>query len=481
MRISFGTARRLFVAFAILVSSFAAASYVTLDHVREMHDGLVQMKRHEEGVRLSLELASAVRDQYAHQAHTIILANASHLPFYTAAEKRVVSLTALVKQQAVHPDERAWVQDIERATGQLDRVFRDRIVPAVLSGDEADVQEEHGRAQLLVTDIQDRADRLVDRFETSIAEFQAQASALQRSTFHWTILFVIGAPLLAVIVGAYVVRSVAVPVARLQEGAARIARGDLDTHIQIDAADEFGALARQFNAMTRALKEHQQRLVEHEKLAGIGRLAAGVAHEINNPLAVILGYARLLRRKADGPLAEDLQIIEDETLRAKLIVDGLLDLSRPLQIEPEPVDLRALCDDVVARLGEVRLLDGVAVEVTGAGSVAGQPQKLRQVVLNLVKNAAEAAGPGGRVEVAVAADAEGARLHVSDTGAGLTGEARERLFEPFYTTKESGTGLGLALSKGIVEAHGGTIQVDAGPGGGARFEVRLPVTPPGRI
>ena len=481
MRISFGTARRLFVAFAILVSSFAAASYVTLDHVREMHDGLVQMKRHEEGVRLSLELASAVRDQYAHQAHTIILANTSHLPYYTAAKERVVSLTALVKRQAVRPDERAWVQDIERATGELDRVFRDRIVPAVLKGDEADVQEEHGRAQLLVTSIQDRADLLADRFETSIAEFQAQASALQRSTFHWTILFVVGAPLLAVIVGAYVVRSVAVPVARLQEGAARIARGDLDTHIQIDTADEFGALARQFNAMTRALKEHQQRLVEHEKLAGIGRLAAGVAHEINNPLAVILGYARLLRRKADGPLAEDLQIIEDETLRAKLIVDGLLDLSRPLQIEPEPVDLRALCDDVVARLGEVRLLDGVAVEVTGAGGVAGQPQKLRQVVLNLVKNAAEAAGPGGRVEVAVAADADGARLHVSDTGAGLTAEARERLFEPFYTTKESGTGLGLALSKGIVEAHGGTIQVDAGPGSGARFEVRLPATPPGRV
>ncbi len=481
MRISFGTARRLFVAFAILVSSFAAASYVTLDHVREMHDGLVQMKRHEEGVRLSLELASAVRDQYAHQAHTIILANASHLPYYEAAEERVVSLTALVKRQATRPDERAWIQDIERATSQLDRVFRDRIVPAVLEGDETGVQEEHGRAQLLVTGIQDRADRLADRFETSIAEFQAQASALQRSTFHWTILFVIGAPLLAVIVGAYVVRSVAVPVARLQEGAARIARGDLDTRIQIDTADEFGALARQFNAMTRALKEHQQRLIEHEKLAGIGRLAAGVAHEINNPLAVILGYARLLRRRADGPLAEDLQIIEEETLHAKLIVDGLLDLSRPIQIEPEPVDLRALCDDVVARLGEVRLLDGVAVEVTGAGRVAGQPQKLRQVVLNLVKNAAEAAGPGGRVEVAVAASGDGARLRVSDSGAGLTEEARERLFEPFYTTKDSGTGLGLAVSKGIVEAHGGTIQADAGPGSGARFEVRLPAAPPGRV
>ncbi len=481
MRSRFGTAQRLFVAFTLLVSTFAIASYLTLFHVRQIHDGLLQMKEHEEGVRLALELSSAVRDQYAHQAHTIILGDDSHLRFYTDAERHVTALTARVRAHARRPDELAWVADIERATNDLDSIFRKRIVPAVLERDAREVQAEHGRAQLVVTLIQDRADRLVDRFEASIGEFQLDVAALQTSAFRWTIFFVVFAPLLAIIVGAYVLRSVARPVARLQAGAARLARGDLDTRIDIDTPDEFGALARQFNAMTTALKEHQEKLVQHEKLAGIGRLAAGVAHEINNPLAVILGYARLRRRKSDGETADDLKVIEDETLRAKLIVDGLLDLSRPLSVEPEQVDLRALCDEAIARLRETGLLDGVAVSVAGGGEIEGHPQKLRQVVLNLVKNAAEAAGTSGTVEVRVERRNGTARVTVRDSGPGIPRDARTKLFEPFFTTKDTGTGLGLAVSQGIVHAHGGEIEVESLPEGGAQFTVTLPAQPPGRV
>jgi two-component system, NtrC family, sensor kinase len=481
MRSSLGTAKRLFIAFALLVSTFAVASYLTLAHVRQIHHGLIQMKEREEGVRSALELASAVRDQYAHQAHTIILGNDSHLPFYTEAERRVTEATAKVRKHAVHADERAWVSEIERATDDLDRIFRARIVPAVLDHDVANVQAEHGRAQLVVSIIQDRADRLVDRFEESIGAFQREAAALQTSAYRWTLFFVLFAPLLAVVVGAFVLRSVAQPVAKLQAGAARLSRGDLEVRIDVDMPGEFGGLARQFNAMTAALKEHQDKLVQSEKLAGIGRLAAGVAHEINNPLAVILGYARLLRRKSEGAAAEDLQVIEEETLRAKLIVDGLLDLSRPMTIEPEPVDVRALCDEAVARLRETRLLEGLAVSVSGGARIEGHPQKLRQVVLNLVKNAAEAAGAGGRIEVVVQGAAEGARVIVRDSGPGLSRDARAKLFEPFFTTKDTGTGLGLAVSQGIVHAHGGDIDAQSSPEGGAQFTVRLPAVPPGRV
>jgi signal transduction histidine kinase len=473
-----GTARRLFVAFTVLVSTFALASYLTLAHVNRIHEGLARMISAEGGVRLSLELASAVRDQYAHQAHTIILGNETHLPLYAAAEQRVIALTAQVRTRVQAADERAWVDDIERASRQLDLVFRDRIVPAVLRHEVAEVQAEHAEAQLLVTLIQDRADRLVDRFETAIADYQSQVAALQDAAFRWVVFFVAGAPLLAVLVGAYVVRSVAVPVARLRAGAARLAEGDLDTRIEVDSQDEFGALARQFNAMTASLKDHQEQLVQHEKLAGIGRLAAGVAHEINNPLGVILGYTRLLRRRAEGAVAEDLQVIEDETLRAKHIVDGLLDLSRPLHGEPERVDLRALAEDVLARLADAHVLEGVGVEVQGEGFTQGHPAKLRQVMLNLVRNAAEAAGAGGRVVVRVEAGAEVVRLAVEDSGPGLSAEARARLFEPFFTTKAAGTGLGLAVSQGIVRAHGGELEAEDAPGGGARFVARLPAASP---
>jgi signal transduction histidine kinase len=481
MRATFGTGKRLFVAFTLLVSTFAVASYLTLFHVRQIHDGLLQMKDHEEGVRLALELSSAVRDQYAHQAHTIILGDDSHLRFYEEAERRVTELTARVRQHARRPDELAWVADIERATARLDAIFRGEIVPAVLARNAAEVQAEHGRAQLQVSTIQDRADRLVDRFEASIGDFQRDVAALQTAAFRWTIFFVLFAPLLAIVVGGYVLRSVARPVARLQAGAAGLARGDLDTHIDVDTPDEFGALARQFNAMTVALKEHQDKLVQSEKLAGIGRLAAGVAHEINNPLAVILGYARLRRRKADRETAEDLKVIEDETLRAKLIVDGLLDLSRPLTAAPESVDLRELCEEAIGRLRETRLLDGVNVSVAGGGLVEGHPQKLRQVVLNLVKNAAEAAGSAGTVEVRVEQRPGSACVLVRDSGPGLSIDARRKLFEPFFTTKDTGTGLGLAVSQGIVRAHGGEIEVESLPQGGAQFTVTLPAQPPGRV
>ncbi len=469
-----GTARRLFLAFALLVSIFALGATVLHLHMRVMGARIVGLRDQVEGVRLALELASAVRDQYAHQAHTIILGDHSHLGFYDEAAGSVAALTARVRIHAGSADARAAVDDIARASAELDHVFRGRIVPAVLKQDRADVQAEHGRAQALVSLIQDRVDLLVRRHEASIAAAQAEVSALQAGAFHWTLALVVLAPLVAAGVGLFVLRSVAGPVSRLHQGAVRLAAGDLATRIAVDRDDEFGALARQFNAMTAALEEHQEKLVRQEKLAGIGRLAAGVAHEINNPLAVILGYTRLLAKRADAAAQADLRVIEDETMRAKLIVDGLLDLSRPVTLQPEPVELRALCDEVVARLAGTALLEGVDVRVFGAARARADGGKLRQVVLNLLRNAAEAAGRDGRIEVAVEEGPEGARLAISDSGPGLPEDLRARLFEPFCTRKPGGTGLGLAVSKGIVEAHGGRIEAGVGPLGGARFTVSLP-------
>jgi signal transduction histidine kinase len=482
MRMPSGTARRLILAFTGLLSIFAVSSYFALGSLRDIQGGLTEIKEREEGVRLALTLASAVRDQYAHQAHTIILGNDSHLPFYGEAERRVVELTAAVKQRVREPDELAWVVEIEQATAELDRIFRQRIVPAVLRRQAADVMQEHGQAQVQVTLIQERTDRLVDRFETSIGDIQNQVHAVRQAAFRWTILFLAGAPLLAGGIGLSIYRSVARPMARLREGAARLAAGDLEARIAVDSPDEFGDLARQFNAMARSIKDHQERLVQSEKLAGIGRLAAGVAHEINNPLAVILGYAHLLQRKAEGQLADDLRIIEEESLRAQEIVEGLLDLSRPLATAPEPVDLKELCDEATTRLAETGRLAGATVEVSGAARVAGHPQKLRQVMLNLIKNGAEAAGPGGEVRVGLSRPpAGGVEIVVSDTGPGLPAEASQRLFEPFFTTKPTGTGLGLAVSLGIIQAHGGSLEADSPAAGGARFTIRLPAVPPGKV
>ena len=280
-------------------------------------------------------------------------------------------------------------------------------------------------------------------------------------------------PLFVAAAVVYLSRSVARPLAVLSEGAAALAGGDLAKRIELGSADEFGALAADFNAMTVALRQHQDRLVESEKLAGIGRLAAGVAHEINNPLQVIIGYLSMRRDVADRKLAEQLAAIEDEAMRCKAVVDGLLELSRPAA-RFEPVDLRGLCEDVAGSLrvavqpGPLRLrLEGTAVAI-------GDGPRLRQVLYNLMKNAVEAAGPGGEVAVVLASSGHGVDIAVRDSGPGVPAAARARLFEPFFTTKPTGTGLGLAVSRAIALAHGGDIDVEASASGGAVFTLRLP-------
>jgi signal transduction histidine kinase len=393
---------------------------------------------------------------------------------YAAAERRVRELTDALRRVASDPEERAWVDGIAEESRLLDRAFRERVVPAALAGDRDAVRAEHGRLLGAVGRIEDLSQRLVERFEASIAAFREDAAAVRQRTRRMMIGLLVAAPLVAGGVALVIGRSIAGPLARLGAGARRIAGGDLDSRVEERGLPEFVVLARQLNAMTAALKDHQAKLVQHEKLAGIGRLAAGVAHEINNPLGVILGYAKLLRRRAEGGVAEDLAVIEEETLRAKEIVEGLLDLSRPLAAESEPVDLRALCDAVVGRLREAHLLEGVQVSVDGTATALGSPPKLRQVVHNLVKNAAEAAGPGGTVTVRIDAGPSQAEVVVSDSGAGISADVRDRLFEPFLTTKPRGTGLGLAVSRAIARAHGGDLSAVDAPGGGARFALRVP-------
>jgi signal transduction histidine kinase len=469
-----GTARRLALGFGALVLLVAAASAVALAGSARLQQGLEETRRREEGVRLALELASAVRDQYAHQAHTIIIGDASHLHFYREARGTVVRLARALRAAAHDAESVRLVDEIERESVRLDGIFEQRIVPAVLRGERASVQAEHDRAQLVVTRIQGLTQELVGRFELSIRSFRAEAERIGRRTFAILVALLVAAPVLGLAVSLAIGRSIAAPVAGLRAGAARIAAGDLETPIEVRGAPELEELARAWNRMTAAVREHQARVVESEKLAGIGRLAAGVAHEINNPLGVILGYAKLLRKKAEGAAAADLAVIEEETLRAKEIVDGLLDLSRPMPAGAEPVDLRLLADDVVLRLGEARLLDGVAVDVEGHGTAPGHPAKLRQVLVNLVRNGAEAAGRGGRVTVRVHEGPDGVEVSVADSGPGLDPEIRPRLFEPFFTTKPKGTGLGLAVSRAIARAHGGDLAADAAAAGGARFALRLP-------
>jgi two-component system, NtrC family, sensor kinase len=225
----------------------------------------------------------------------------------------------------------------------------------------------------------------------------------------------------------------------------------------------------------------QEELVSAERLATVGRLAAGVAHEVGNPLSGILGYLSLLRSQAEASAEtrEYVDRIETEVHRINGIVRGLLDLGRPPQPTLTPVEVAPLAETSVRLVVAGPDFHGVQVRVEVAANVVvlADAGPLSQVLINLLLNAAQAMDGHGvvRLEARVEPE-EGVRIDVIDSGPGISPEVRPRLFEPFFTTKPGGkgTGLGLAISQSLVRAMGGTLEATDGPGRGSCFSVRLP-------
>ena len=230
------------------------------------------------------------------------------------------------------------------------------------------------------------------------------------------------------------------------------------------------------------LKQTQAQLVQSTKLAAIGELAANIAHEINNPLTTVLGFASFIaeRLKADDPMREELTLIQDEASRARDIVRDLLQFSRQRDFMPETANLNQVLEQVITMLrrqgafGPVTVNEQFAPELPG---VEVDVSRIKQVFLNIINNAVYVMPDGGSLTVRTLATDRGVRVEFEDTGPGIAPEHRDRIFDPFFTTKPevSGTGLGLSVSLGIVQSHGGTILVNSELGKGATFVVVLPL------
>ncbi|WP_336243098.1 sensor histidine kinase [Corallococcus exercitus] len=220
-----------------------------------------------------------------------------------------------------------------------------------------------------------------------------------------------------------------------------------------------------------------------EKLAAVGTLTAGLTHEIRNPLnaavlqlTVLERRVRRLEEAAQGPLLEPLLLVRDEIRRLDHILEDFLQFARPREFRSAAVAVAPLFERVGGLLAWQAEQRGVALEVEPLEGleVWGEEERLRQVLLNLALNALEATPPGGRVRFSASAHGGDVALCVDDSGPGVPEDVRGRLFEPFFTTKASGSGLGLSIVHAIVTQHGGTLQVEDGPLGGARFTVRVP-------
>ena len=292
-------------------------------------------------------------------------------------------------------------------------------------------------------------------------------------------------------------RSLSRPILSLLVGARALGEGDLSHRVEVGkTGDELAQLASEFNRMAdnleaqrrATLSEAETRLnvekeLRHsERLASVGRLAAGIAHELGAPLNVIDARAEQLIEKPDAPREKqikNLTIIRTQASRITHIVRQLLNLARPYNLRFEPVKLDDLIESALDGFDEPNdlLIERAAKSDL---SISGDADYLRQVFVNIFENARQAMDTGGvlKIEISEAKRGDGifAAVRVSDTGKGIAPESLEKIFDPFYTTKDigAGTGLGLAVSRRIVEEHGGSIEPENNPNGGATFTIYLP-------
>ena len=343
----------------------------------------------------------------------------------------------------------------------------------------------------------------------SLAKEDADMQSARRRTIIFNFLSIFS---ISAIVVLSLLSFVGKPVKQLVLGTNRVAQGDLDHVIPIESSDEMGHLARSFNHMTsnlkkaneeihewirtleekvesrtKELKDTQFQLIHTEKLASLGKIAATVAHEINNPLTGVFTYIKLMERKIEEgkdagqdveKFREYLSTMSREVQRTSAIVHNLLDFTRPRELSRKMVNLNSLLDDSLLIVTNKLAISNVAVEkrMEPLPDIPVDPSQIKQVFINIIINACEAMENGGVLTITSRYDPgrDTETVTFADTGPGIPHEDLTRVFDPFYTTKEKGTGLGLSVVYGIVTRHNGRVEVQSTPGGGAQMAIILP-------
>jgi signal transduction histidine kinase len=289
----------------------------------------------------------------------------------------------------------------------------------------------------------------------------------------------------AVLASLWIAARISRPIEELARAAGQVAAGDWETRVDIRTMDEVGALARSFNNMTRQLAEQRERLVQTERVAAWRELARRLAHELKNPLTPLqitvenmVRARKLPKKQFDEVFKESTATLEAEIENLKTIVGRFSDFSKLPKPQALEMDAREAVRRVVKLYGpaleekEIELGTSISAEPL---PILGDSELLHRALSNLVLNAMDAMPEGGTLTVSAVRAREMVRISVADTGAGLTPEECERLFTPYYTTKQHGTGLGLAIVQSVIADHNGTIAVENVEGGGARFVIGLPL------
>lgn len=321
--------------------------------------------------------------------------------------------------------------------------------------------------------------------------FQAIVVALDIPSGHWIVIVAAGGAV-AICVVTLIVLLVLVerPLEELKRVIGRVGEGDLGARVDFaKRADDVGQLGQQFNEMIRQLEEnraeierlHQGEMARAEHLATIGELAAGLAHEIRNPLAGIAGVIELIGRDLprESSSRAVLPEVQSEIQQIQAILSDLLAYARPRPPEFHPADLNATVEQAVFLARQqvrTKPIEITLVPEPKLTSMLHDPVQVQQVILNLLLNGIQAISHQGTIEVALRQEPGYAVVRIRDNGRGISRESLSKIFKPFFTTRKEGTGLGLPLAKGIVESHQGKIEVTSELGHGAQFDVWLPIS-----
>jgi signal transduction histidine kinase len=347
---------------------------------------------------------------------------------------------------------------------------------------------------------EDRADQLRDQLVTRghqatkrLAQLEARVQRLldaliaqsqKRERWAMGLLAALGAfTVLVGILMALYARRVLAPLEAVTERAKAVASGDLTPHPVLASDDEIGELAMTFEAMVAAIARANAELLTAERLATIGKMAAHVTHEIRNPLSSLALNVEMLEEEllGDSEARALLRAVKNEVERLTALSERYLSVARrkPPRIERE--DIGQVCREALDFVAKDLARHGIESELAidpDLPAVSIDEGQIRQALYNLLRNAREAMPSGGKVVIAARRAKDGVEITVDDEGSGIDAETRARLFEPFFTTKGHGTGLGLVITREIVEAHGGRIRCEAREPKGTRFSIYLPIDPP---
>jgi signal transduction histidine kinase len=324
-----------------------------------------------------------------------------------------------------------------------------------------------------------------------ISKIDDASVSLSAETQKWAqIRFAASAGLLvlALAVAMYIGGRFTRPVKDLADAARKVAAGNLNFQVPVDRRDEVGQLASTFNEMIVELKskhELEDKLNQSERAAVIGRLTQGVAHEIRNPLNVLNLSIDHVRTKFAPDNADKkslffgiLASIKDEIARLNRMVTDLLNYGRPAQLELTPIDMTGLVEETISFIRPQANDQGVTIELEKDGAadlILGDAERLKSCMSNIAINAMQSMPDGGRLQARVHRQNGFVEVSISDTGVGISEEALGKIFEPYFSTKKAGFGIGLAVTKKIVEEHRGSVEVRSRLGEGTTFTIKLPV------